>query len=558
MDRVPPEILYVVCSFLSVDDLQNVRLVSKALADIGASYMLPEVTFYMDEKELHRLHAISEHPIFSKHVHSLTYFAMALDNVSWREFLIDYKSEVRWDSKLKGRNIQSAHLKPEYDKYLKALHMQDFIMKKELDIDMLREVLKRFPKLTKMTMSAGDKFYEGPFEIRRSKGVDDVLRYDASTTLPPEGVRPLEALLRANMDAKCALKTLRAGFLHWRFFETPVENLTAMFSPLANLTHLHLILCHKFSAGEELSENDDDDIEVDFIMECQRTLAKGGLKHVLRLMPQLQVLTIDILSEECEEQLKAATLRDIFDPGFRLSNLKGLVLAGVSCDREPLMDFLLLHKNTLQKLCLRNITLESTSWRKLLPDIRKNLDLNDVCICDLLYGVVERGGHANDANMAGHVDVWDDVEFWDLDSPIKASTKMRHSINLYCRSNGALYPNELPLSDTIVNRHYGEYVRKQQGDEEDEEEDNWEDVDEENDDDDEYDLDEDYWMDHINDGGFVDPVFNNMWIQTANGPLPFFGGVFPGLEDDDDLPEEEDDEDDDELPDLEEVLDSTF
>ncbi|RYP28257.1 hypothetical protein DL767_007307 [Monosporascus sp. MG133] len=73
MDKLSPEILHIIASLLSVDDLLIFRLVSKSFADVGAAYLLPEATFYAHEGEVERLRAISLHPIFSRNVKSLRY-----------------------------------------------------------------------------------------------------------------------------------------------------------------------------------------------------------------------------------------------------------------------------------------------------------------------------------------------------------------------------------------------------------------------------------------------------------------------------------------------------
>ncbi|KAI0147523.1 hypothetical protein GGR57DRAFT_476754 [Xylariaceae sp. FL1272] len=475
MDELPPEILYVIVSCLDIDALQNVRLVNRRFADMGASYMLPEVTFCMHSDELARLQAISLHPVFSKHVRSLTYFAHALDSpqVSWREFLRDYKLELRWNSRLKKLNYHPNQLLAEYNKYCDAAAKQDLIMNSEADIALLNDVLPRFPKLESMTMSSGGRFYEGTHHItKRHKALDDILRGSTFHSLNPEGSRPLEALLVANAEAKCALKSFRAGFLHWKFFKRPEWVLRRMFTPLANLTSIEISI--SLDSGEEETDRFH---EHDSLIKCQRVMAKGSLRHILKSMPLLQTICVEFLDMDVDELTKGAALADIMEPGFHWPQLHELALGGLSCDRKELMDCLMLHKDTLQVLCLRDMALKSTSWCELLPDIRKKMNLADACICGVLYGYRE-------------TDEFDDaaLEYWDLSVPEVGDQDMRDSVNVYCRHGGTEYPDELPLSNTVVAKYYEEYVRKHYRDDEDGEEgggilkgedqddQNWEDV----------------------------------------------------------------------------------
>ncbi|KAI0201779.1 hypothetical protein F4808DRAFT_423761 [Astrocystis sublimbata] len=451
MDRVPPELVYVVCSLLDdVDDILNFRLVSKLFADIGATYMLPEVTLYMHQDEFDRLRAISLHPIFAKHVSSLTYFAATLDSpkVSWREFVRDHKGRMKWSGRLRKLNLSPAQLMGEYKKYCDAVEIQDELMLEQKDVDVLKEVLPRFPKLETLTMSAGNYYYEGRPEKERKKPFDDVLRSGFPSGIHPEGKRPLESLLVANAHSPCALTELRAGSLHWRFFKRSERELAHMFRPLANLTTIELTISVD-PADERINEGNS-------LRKCQRLLAKGAIRQILKSMPQLECLFFEVLNLECDQLERGACLKDVIEPGFHWPNLTELVLGGIVGDREDFMRVLIRHKDKLQKLCLRDVTLENTSWRKFLPDIRNNLNLEDACICGNIFGQAE---DADDTHI-----LFDDplqapgFEEWELSVPEVGAHNMRQSINMYCRQGGHKYPDEIPLCEFVVNSYYREFV----------------------------------------------------------------------------------------------------
>ncbi|KAI8951772.1 hypothetical protein F4801DRAFT_543388 [Xylaria longipes] len=552
MDKIPPEIVYVVCSLLDVDDILNFRLVSKLFADIGAAYMLPEVTFYMHQEEFDRLEAISLHPIFSKHVSSLTYFAETLDSpkISWREFVKDHKTRMRWNGKLRKLNLTPGQLMAEYKKYSDAVDQQDLLMSAKKDVDLLKEVLPRFPKLDALTMSAGNLFYEGRYRTQRKKPFADVLRSGYMSGIHPEGKRPLDALLLANAHSPCALTTLRAGSLHWRFFKRSERELARMFKPLTNLTTIELSV-NVDPADERIHEGNS-------LRKCQRLLAKGAIRTILKSMPHLECLYVEILNLECDQQEKGACLKDVIELGFHWPNLKELVLGGIVGDRTEFMKVLLPHKDTLQKLCLRDVTLANTSWRKFLPDIRKNLHLEEACICGDIYGQCEDQDDMNEmwTNWTNPLEP-PGFEYWDLSVPEVGSHDMRQSINMYCRQGGEKYPDELPLCELVVDKHYDEYVEPffendsdfddddynddlEIGNSEEDNDGNWEDV-----------SDDD--LDDMSDGS-MDSLFRentsfalHMMMTGAFGPPPGLGyhdgdGLLDDIWDPDDIDAESESE----------------
>ncbi|KAI1352610.1 hypothetical protein F5Y01DRAFT_278942 [Xylaria sp. FL0043] len=523
MNSVPVEIVYAICSRLSVDDILNFRLVNKLFADVGAAYMLPEVTFYMHRDDLDRLKTISLHPIFSRHVTSLTYFAGTLDSpqVSWREFVQDHKRRMRWDGKLRKANATPTQLMAEYRRYSDAVDEQDKLMEGRRDLDLLKEVLPRFPRLKELTMSAGNLFYEKCYHTRRKKPFSEFLETGYMGGAHPEGKRQMDALLRANAHSPCALTSFRAGSFHWRFFKRSERELTRMFKPLASLTSIEL--CVSVDPADERVH------EGNSLRKCQRVLAKGGMRSMFQHTPRLESLWVEILGLEYDTIEKGAAFRDLIAPGFHWPHLKELVLGGFAGDRTEIMNALLLHKNTLRKLCLRDVTLTSTSWRKLLPDIRRNLHLEEACICGDIYGLHEHDSDAEGSWINDPTNL--PLEYWGLSVPEIDADDMRDSINMYCRQGGEKYPDEVPLSRDVVNRYYREYVRPyfendEYSDEDDEDGDdsddfglnasdgNWEDVSDVSDEDDEDDEDED--MDDDDDEGMNG---GEMGVFTADMPM---------------------------------------
>ncbi|KAI1424590.1 hypothetical protein F5Y12DRAFT_715166 [Xylaria sp. FL1777] len=563
MDNIPIELIFAVCELLKVGDILNFRLVNKLFADVGATYMLHDVTFYLHREDLERLTAISLHPILSKHVTSLTYYAETLysPKVSWREFAQDHK-RMRWNSRLKNMNLTPAQLMAEYKKYSDAVEEQDVLIEAEKDLRLFKRVLPRFSQLKSLTVSTGDQYYGLPYDTERKRPLSEFVEKLYMSDTHPEGKRPLDALLRANARSPCPLTSLCAGTLHWRFFKRSERQLTRMFQPLANLTSISLNI--------SVDPVDERVYDGHSLRKCQRLLAKGAIRNILQYMPQLEYIYIEILSLEYDDIGKGARLRDIIEPGFHWPNLKDLILGGISGDRKEIMNVLLLHKDKLRKLCLRDVTLVSTSWRRLLPDIRKRLCLQEACICGDIYGKREDGVETQDSSDSP-ADA-PDLEHWSLSVIEVDANYMRNSINMYCRQGGENYPDELPLSREVVHKYYKQYVRpffKNDNESDDSDDDDyglglgdWEDItDEEPDeDDDEDDEDED---EDMSDASMASLPIDHSLFDVMLGDIMEMTGSYYYDDDEDGMGMPNEDEDinlgvlDPTLLDLDPSIDST-
>ena len=75
--KCPLDVLHLVCEMLSAGDIANLRLVSKGLAEVGANYLVSNVTFNLSHDSLNRLNKLSQSPL-SHHVKFLRYEANML------------------------------------------------------------------------------------------------------------------------------------------------------------------------------------------------------------------------------------------------------------------------------------------------------------------------------------------------------------------------------------------------------------------------------------------------------------------------------------------------
>lgn len=445
MNCLPPEILHLIASLLNIDDACNLRLVNKAWAAVAGAYILPEVTFQYHEQGLARLRSIAGHPILSRHVKSLGYIAKRYETtpVSYAEFVSDVKKN-HWVKKLDPEGF--AHLPPivpseefpqHYELYKQTVAAQGVLEESQADALCLTSVLPRLTNLQQITMSTGNEYYRG-FEKKTQACNNGCIRMPHHEG-DPLGVATLEVLLNAVASQELAVPELRAGMFHWRFFEKSPEELSRLFKPFKDATYVDLSLC---------MDTDDDFNDVTGEMEsCRACLQSGAVADVLQSMPRLELLSFAIFPPGPRN--RAVSLSHVITPNCVWSNLTTVDLDSVDCERSELWSFLVLHKDTLRSLCLKDILLTKGSWKQLLPDMRKFLFIEEPCICGNIQDYTENADGSRSP-----------MEEYDLNTPDCAPCDMRSSINCYITRGGELYPDELPLTDEVVDKYFESHVRE--------------------------------------------------------------------------------------------------
>lgn len=434
----------MVASHLSIEDATQLRLANRFFADVAGAHILPDVTFHMHPDDFARLRGIAGNGVLAPNVRSITYFAREYKSpaVSFDKFKEQHETSLMLQLKPSSRR-SACKVEPaddstlwfEYEKYERMVAVQDQTKADMADLAYLKDAFAKFTGLRRVTMSSANMFYDGhdkpsPFFMTPVQ---------PPTNWPkPEGVRHLEVMLEALAYNNIKVESLRAGTFDWTFFNKSSTELERLFRPVLDAMHVELDI------GMALDENFHDvDGNAD---ECRRFMERGMVRDLLARMKRLDLLRVGFFCD-MYAPYKPAVLRHIMSPSDHWPHLTQLELSNVEADRHTLMQVLGLHKDTLQFLCLQDIHLGETSWQKLLPEIRNTLCLKDACICGSLTGRVE------DEPGEGYFERWDlnMVGVWEND--------MRASINRYCRNGGEGYPDELPLTDEVVQKYFDEYVK---------------------------------------------------------------------------------------------------
>lgn len=80
--RLAPELWHIICGQLDYEDLVNVRLACKALAIVGAEYLVNTIRFQTTPTSLKRLAFLAEHPHLRKNVKHLIYEGALIRDMS--------------------------------------------------------------------------------------------------------------------------------------------------------------------------------------------------------------------------------------------------------------------------------------------------------------------------------------------------------------------------------------------------------------------------------------------------------------------------------------------
>lgn len=432
---LPPEILHHVCTHLPLKSIRSLRLTCQHLNEIGACHALPELVFYLHTTDFAALRSIASHPIYPRYVRSLIYGCDILP--SPRLTLKQYANECRRTEKRRAK-MHARHacdeanrppkphteVKESYKEYKRVHQAQEEIMESKKDYEILREVVGKMTNLKEVMVSsdfefrlgsltsssAGSSIYGGHSGGMKSDALKNCRtpfdKLDCLTQLDgekgQEGVRHLRAILMAVKEAGIELKSLCAGLIHWSFFNQSLGNFGfhSMGNLLANLTRFELLVLpgpsqdpEDFQHADAIEMNNMSIDVMDEIYRCQGLMRTGVIRKLVRGMPNLEILSIGFMDHaEDNDFIFPARLQDVIPMDFTFPNLESLKLEGLETERQELTDFVVKHKDSLMKLELRDMRLVTTSWRKLLPELRYELNtelMEEVSIYGMALGQAE-------------------------------------------------------------------------------------------------------------------------------------------------------------------------
>ncbi|KAK3953838.1 hypothetical protein QBC32DRAFT_337961 [Pseudoneurospora amorphoporcata] len=431
---LPPEILHHVCSHLPLKSVRSFRLTNRLLGEIGACHALPELIFYLHTTDFAALRSIASHPIYPRYVRSLIYGCDILPTprLNLKQYVHECRRMEKRRAKMHARHACDeanrppkplSEVKESYREYKRVHQAQEEITSNDLDYQILKEVVGKMTNLQEVMVSSDFEFRLGSLTSSSHGGrhygggsgtKNDALRncrtpfdkLDCLTSLDgekgQEGVRHLRAILMAVKEAGIELKSLCAGLIHWSFFNEALGyfGFHSMGNLLTNLTRFELLVLPGPSQDPEDLQHADaiamNNMSIDVmdeIFRCQGLMRTGVIRKLVSGMPNLEVLSIGFMDHaEDNDFIFPARLQDVIPLDHTFPNLESLKLEGLETERQELTDFVVRHKDSLMKLELRDMRLVTTSWRKLLPELRYELKtelMEEVSIYGMALGMGE-------------------------------------------------------------------------------------------------------------------------------------------------------------------------
>lgn len=90
---LPAELALEICRLLDIQDIKNLRLVSKYHNDLAIPFLFHQLQLVFHAESFDRLLAVAQHPVISKEIKSLYYEPALIE---------DHESRDRWE-----RHVQS-------------------------------------------------------------------------------------------------------------------------------------------------------------------------------------------------------------------------------------------------------------------------------------------------------------------------------------------------------------------------------------------------------------------------------------------------------------------
>ena len=270
IDKLPAEIIHMICVYLRPTELASLRLVSRLVGPISLQYMVPEVHLVLAKDSFEQLKAIAAHPIASKYVTSFFFEADRFSEWSrgrWEYFAIipEYVAQLE-ELGMQGQSCQyasdgslwisgrgfsklksiSRHHSTEkqtacaYEKYVELLRFQQM----HPDVMDMAEAMKHFPHLNELKITISDCGQNRTLRLRKLFQPALTNSYETSATpstrLEPLGLQQMRSLLLGAYSAGLKVEALQCGLVDWRTLDQSDWTFARMRDSVSNVRNLRL------------------------------------------------------------------------------------------------------------------------------------------------------------------------------------------------------------------------------------------------------------------------------------------------------------------------------
>jgi hypothetical protein len=372
MNTLSREILYIIAGSLDLAaDISAFRLSCKLFADIGAYYLLPELCYLNHFQELERLEKIREHPLIPLGVTSLHYDGNSLLRIGRKPLLRRQFMEIG-DSFMSPETQSFPEVCASWERYKQAYALQLAMIQENLDLDIVEKLIKRLPRLRKVTVSSNSSFISKKRARNwHPKQQGEGMLLPAAIPYDDEGpMRQLQKILMTSHEAGIKLKKLRAGRMNCRVFET----LHSLGTSLAALTSLKLLICVNRGSTSRFENAD--------LERIQSGIGRNFLKSLNHLTTlEVQMSYNYLMTDPFNGPVK---LEWIFDPEYKWEHLRKLTIGGMRSEEDSLIKLFSMSRDMLQYLKINSHTLNPGKWRSCFQKIQETLNLKDAELSGIL------------------------------------------------------------------------------------------------------------------------------------------------------------------------------
>ena len=412
IDKLPAELVHMICVYLKPTELANLRLVSRLAAPISLQYMVSEAHLILAQDSFAQLKALAEHPIASKYVTSFFFEAdklRLLPRQHWDQIVAgpEYIAQVD-ELRMRGHPCHHAterslrtfkrdlsklsstprhryteqQMENAFETYSNFTHFQQDSQQRAIQEKEVAEAMKHFSHLKEISMAT--HFCTRPWTSKMRKTFESAFctYYETDdqpdTKSEPLGVQQMRSLLLGAHHAGLKIETLHCGLVSWRILKQDAEIFAHMKNSISNVKNLRL----EFSTGNTEYDDPWTDLEIE---QCTTHLETGRLKDFITAAPNLEILHVGF---EFNEPIWATYLKYTVGE-HHWPSLKIVKLKMIGTTEDDLVSFCSRHASTLKALNLTSIGLIEGDWFSAFNRMRKTLTLDTMVVEGRLEGLGE-------------------------------------------------------------------------------------------------------------------------------------------------------------------------
>lgn len=237
MEQVLPEVGGMICEYLDLPDIINLRLSSRHTSYFATPYFFPSASLVFTPASFQRLMAISKHPVISRYVNTLNYKANSLKKFHTRDEL---QAGLRRARDYRLEPITSAPSEDEYCAYQEMIRLQDTLRAKNHGTDLLRQAMLQLPGLKEVVMLW--RFTCPAIENYLRKDFNAALRNPSADrgSDDPAGVAQFRSALLTAHDIDLKLSRLELLGISWHFFKFTPDDLGKIKRAMRHLRDLEI------------------------------------------------------------------------------------------------------------------------------------------------------------------------------------------------------------------------------------------------------------------------------------------------------------------------------